>query len=140
MDSSNILTGAYKSLFKRYKKGAKTRNLSFNLSELDFLNLITSNCSFCGTTPFQTHGKIKYMGIDRVSNDVGYEKANCSPCCKHCNYAKGTMKFWEFDEWLERIAEYYPRKMKAYQTETVHLFNKKSKLQIAMEKMRSFHG
>jgi len=34
---------------------------------------------------------IKTIGIDRVLNNVGYEKGNVVPCCKDCNKFKGSL-------------------------------------------------
>lgn len=130
-----ILKKDYKSLYKRYKKGAEKRNLEFKLSEEFFLHTVTSHCSFCGCPPFQVHNKIKYMGIDRTSNERGYTESNSSPCCKRCNFAKGSMKFWEFDEWLETIVEYYPKMVKSIQNNSFDNIKKKSGYKKALEIM-----
>lgn len=89
-----IGTAASNSLFAAYKKGAKHRNLCFELPKTLFLELTSSTCFYCGRPPNQSrsekrfNGVYLHNGIDRVDSSKGYEKDNCVPCCKHCNVAK----------------------------------------------------
>ena len=45
---------------------------------------------------FGIYGGYTYNGIDRKDNNLGYEKANCVPCCKRCNQMKNDMTMDEF--------------------------------------------
>jgi hypothetical protein len=98
-------------LYYRYKREAKNRNLSFDLSLDQFTKLINQNCYYCGIQPKQSmksvgfNGIILYNGIDRVDNIKGYTFDNCVTCCKHCNTAKMAMSLNEFREWVGRIYE-----------------------------------
>lgn len=73
-----------------YKKGAKSRNIIFNLSKEQFYNLISQPCYYCGEK------EKDYNGIDRVNSQQGYEINNCVPCCEYCNKMKldYTTEFW----------------------------------------------
>lgn len=100
-------------LLKDYKKGAKNRNLDFNLSDNIFKFLIFSNCYYCGVPPGQlrSHFKFKdkdvfYNGIDRLDSDKGYFEENCVSCCKMCNYAKRNIDFQEYIKWIKKSYEH----------------------------------
>lgn len=80
-------------MFKKYQQSAHKRNLTFSLSEQDFMSLVSSECDYCG----ERSGK--YNGVDRVDNNLGYEKDNCVPCCTPCNLMKRDMGH---DRFLER--------------------------------------
>lgn len=109
------LSPSLNSLYKRYQRGALDRKLEFKLSKKHFLHLVTSRCKYCGIKPFQKHKNATYMGIDRMDNKKGYTKYNVISCCKYCNYAKSTMGFVEFDNWLERVKEFQTIKNKIYE-------------------------
>lgn len=74
----NTESGKYKS----YRRNAKQRGLEFNLTKEEFVELIKSDCKYCGekANPFN--------GIDRVDNNEGYIISNCVPCCEWCNKIK----------------------------------------------------
>jgi hypothetical protein len=71
--------------FKTCRKMAKVRNLEFNLSLAEYLELITlDQCSYCrGPLPILGHG------LDRVDNSKGYTKDNVVACCGPCNRFRG---------------------------------------------------
>ena len=81
-----------------YKQSAKVRKLEYSLSEDEAIQLITANCTYCGSVPNNTKlGKskvyierkeIKYNGIDRTNNNEGYHLSNCVTCCDQCNRSK----------------------------------------------------
>lgn len=105
------------SLMQKYKHGARSRNLSFELTKEVFKELTSSNCTYCGIKPSNViygslgkakeHGKYTYNGIDRINNSVGYELSNCVPCCTTCNIAKSNMGLQEFLDWAKRIVQNY---------------------------------
>jgi hypothetical protein len=102
-------------LFLVYKRGAEKRNILFNLSKEEFKDLTGGNCHYCGQKPRQTTGRSKYIkvngeyvynGIDRKDNNIGYLLSNCVTACKICNYAKHTLGYVEFLEWVAVICRH----------------------------------
>jgi hypothetical protein len=91
-------------LFKSYKKNALQRHYSFNIEFIMFKDLIFSNCYYCGSAPFNTAKRgnktIKYNGIDRKNNELGYEFENCVTCCGKCNVMKNK---WSHDDFINHI-------------------------------------
>lgn len=110
----------FNSLFGKYKIASKRRELEFSLTKEQFYNLTTNNCFYCGCLPKQKakgssfevtaktleYGMFYHNGIDRVNNDIGYLIDNCVTCCKVCNYAKHTMKYEDFLEWIDNLVVY----------------------------------
>lgn len=82
--------------YRGYKKGAKDRNYSFELTKEQFRDITSKPCRYCKTT--------KKIGVDRVDNTKGYIYENCAPCCKRCNRGKDTMTEAEFIQWAKDIA------------------------------------
>jgi len=75
-------------VYTNYKRQAKQRGLSFEITKEEFSILINSNCFYCNTPPSNSllvYRRTKdgapflYNGIDRVNNDVGYTVDNCVP-------------------------------------------------------------
>ena len=100
-------------LFWTYQKKKLKGNVKFGLSKEELLKLVASNCYYCGTSPGNIHwvpkGKktdLYYNGIDRIVNKHGYVMSNCVPCCKRCNYAKGTKALKHFLTHVKQIVEY----------------------------------
>ena len=54
--------------------------------------------------------RCRFTGIDRMDNAVGYEKQNIVPCCKSCNYMKGTQSLDKFLRGVNAIALRFARK------------------------------
>ena len=103
----------YNDLYGRYKRGAKQRNIPFNLTIDEVKRIIHQPCYYCGTIESNTifakkkQGyEIKYNGIDRVDNNKGYEIENVVPCCQTCNFAKHTMTQDEFYNWIQRVSNH----------------------------------
>lgn len=96
-----------------YKRGAKRRNLQFELTKEDFLKYVFGKCHYCGINPCNTikHQSrseitLKLNGIDRMDNSFGYLKENCVSCCKKCNIAKSVMGKQEFLRWISDVWNY----------------------------------
>lgn len=70
---------------------ASKRNIEWNLTNDETLQLLNSNCIYCGS-PGGT--------IDRVDSSGDYKKENCVPSCLDCNIMKGTKTV---DDWLDRM-------------------------------------
>lgn len=95
-----------------YKRHAKERNLSFDLSKDEFKILTQQNCYYCGDPPSQSHagtrqnGVYIYNGIDRIDNTKGYILDNCVSCCGNCNKLKLNRSNMDFLLSIKKIYEY----------------------------------
>lgn len=102
-------------VYRRYKRIAKKKNLDFTISEEEFLELTQSKCYYCGCLPASTqkslhkNGDFVYNGIDRVDNTKGYVLSNCVSCCYVCNYMKKDMPCADF---FNKITEIYETRIK----------------------------
>ncbi len=94
-----------------WTSNAKTRGLSFSLSNDEILRIAKSPCHYCGTvgsnTKIRPTGKkpLSYNGADRMDNSVGYESNNAVSCCRTCNRAKGTLTVEDFLNWATTLAK-----------------------------------
>ncbi len=79
----------------RYKKGAKVRDLDFELEKEEFDEMIQNKCHYCGEKD-----DIILNGVDRLDSNIGYNSENCVSCCNMCNYLKRTLSK---DEFLNKI-------------------------------------
>lgn len=93
---------------KRYIK----RGLKCTLSSQEILELVKSECHYCGIKNSNLH-KYKqpnfeydfyYNGIDRIDSSKGYIQGNVVTCCKTCNVSKMDMGY---DEFLKHIIKIY---------------------------------
>lgn len=100
----------YRSIFVSYKSNAKKRKIDFNIDFDSFLNILKSNCFYCGIEPTNIYHKrfynVSYNGVDRVDNSIGYELNNVVSCCKMCNIAKNNYTENEFLNWVKRLAKH----------------------------------
>ena len=83
------------SKFSYYKRGAKKRQKSFELTLDEFEKLIDGECVYCGHAPAG--------GVDRVDSNKGYAADNCASCCTTCNLAKLDTTAEEFKDWIKRV-------------------------------------
>jgi 5-methylcytosine-specific restriction endonuclease McrA len=103
-------------IVERYKSNAAKQGREFSLSLDDVKRLVFSECHYCGIGPSNEmdlkhaayrDGKprdvIRYNGIDRVDNAIGYTLDNVVTCCKACNYAKHSRPLPEFQDWIRRV-------------------------------------
>lgn len=104
-------------IFHDYKNNAKKRGLLWNLADSYFIQLIQSNCHYCGRIPASishpsesSNGTFTYNGIDRIDNHLGYIDGNVVPCCKICNWAKGKQSHAEFVAWVTDLCQYQLQK------------------------------
>lgn len=110
--------GVINQIILQYKRHARDRNLDWNLSYDDVVEIIQKPCFYCGTEKsnhFTTkHCKegYDYNGIDRVDSRKGYEINNVVPCCKTCNVAKNNMNQKDFILWVHKVAQYTKRLLK----------------------------
>ena len=108
---------ARNSLILRYKRSAKNKGISFELSDRQLSMLFKSSCRYCGRK--ETHvvkgqgmssGDYPYVGIDRLDSSLGYTKENTVPCCWTCNMMKNTLSESDFIEHVRKI--YYNNAVK----------------------------
>ncbi len=96
----------YKRLYGIYKRNANKNNREFSLTFDEAVTLFTGKCYYCGVEPEAIssgeHG-LKYNGIDRKDNKLGYIIKNCLSCCYVCNRAKNSMEFDRFIIWINRL-------------------------------------
>ena len=84
---------ALNSLYASYRRTcAFHRGHEFNLTLIEFKNITSSNCFYCGKEPSQFKKSrlafYQYNGIDRVDNTKGYTIENTVPACQECNSLK----------------------------------------------------
>jgi len=101
----------------RYKYQAQKRGLSWQLTNEEVEMLFTSNCHYCGVSPytitrgFGDHGDFIFNGVDRRMNEIGYVNSNVVSCCGTCNRMKGTMTYDEFLVHLVRAGDFQREKL-----------------------------
>lgn len=99
-------------LLCQYKRGARQRGHSWELTNEQFFLITKQNCYYCGTVPAQVkqshshNGPYVYNGIDRLDSSVGYLVGNCVAACGSCNRAKRAMHVDVFLSLVERIYQH----------------------------------
>lgn len=102
---------------QKYIRGAKYRNLSWNISSWEFVAIVTKECYYCGAEPESRTDKslsFEASGIDRLDSKVGYEPDNVVPACSSCNYAKQSMTAEEFLELIKKIHTHREKSEEVY--------------------------
>lgn len=94
----------------RYRRDAKRKKRTWELTDDMFYQLVSSPCHYCGLLPPvcpKDNDKVFRMnGIDRKDNDGGYVVGNVLPCCTFCQYSKRDLKYEIFIENIKRLSEY----------------------------------
>jgi hypothetical protein len=121
----NIKINQYRGYYSSYKRVAKKRGLSFQLSFKDFMYIILQNCYYCGNEPRKIphvrskksevlkDAHISANGIDRLKQNIGYVKTNCVPCCPTCNFMKQEHDDTIFLSIISKIYNIQKRKKKS---------------------------
>lgn len=105
-------TAAKNLIFSQYKLRAQRKNLSFELSQNEFIEISQKPCHYCGSLHSNKciaeglNGEFRYNGIDRIDNELGYLSSNCVPACKLCNRAKDVMSKIDFLAWIKQTYIY----------------------------------
>jgi len=108
---------ALRRLYYETGASARQRELSFTLTLEVFIELVKSDCVYCGAPPsrvfrrtnkggMKAHSLCVVNGIDRRDNQYGYETLNCVTACELCNRAKSAMGEVEFVAWIDRLARH----------------------------------
>ena len=99
---------ALKSVIHQYVMQSKGRKLEWKISiELAF-RLFDGVCFYCGTEPAQSMRKwpeVKYNGIDRFDNSIGYTAENVVSCCGKCNRMKNKHSYGDFMNHIRKIID-----------------------------------
>jgi hypothetical protein len=82
------------------KRAAETRGIEWHLSDEEAKAMLISPCVYCKHVNLE----VRLNGIDRLDSNVCYTVENCRPCCKDCNYMKGTYDPITFIERCKKIA------------------------------------
>ena len=83
------------------KRSASIRNIEWLLSDDDAKAMLIAPCVYCGFLELD----IRVNGIDRLDSSKPYNAENCRPCCKDCNYMKGTYDPKTFIERCRKISQ-----------------------------------
>ena len=98
-------------LYRNYKRAAISRKLTFELTLKEFEYFLNKPCYYCGSVLGNEikqgkKGVLKYNGIDRTNNSLGYKINNCVSCCYKCNKMKMNLNEKEFLEQINKIYIY----------------------------------
>jgi len=85
----------------QYKRTARSKNLTWALTDEEAGKMLSSPCVYCGHEDFAT----RLNGIDRLNQQGNYTTENTVACCWTCNYMKGTMDPNTFIEKCRKIGE-----------------------------------
>lgn len=93
----------------RYIESANGRGIEFSISKKEALDLLLSNCHYCGAEPSMERGKSKngevilMNGIDRLDSSIGYVPGNVVACCKKDNFSKLNQLPEEYEDQCRRV-------------------------------------
>lgn len=121
-------SNSIKNRLKKLQRSAKKRNISVNLNEHHYSELLKLGCVYCGEYLLDEEGYC----LDRHDNDKGYHFENVSPCCKICNRAKGTMNNEDFLAWVGRASKF--QKEMIEKVKNMNKFNLKKQINIFKNK------
>jgi len=109
----NAYMSSAKDLYRRYINNAKTRELTFDLTLEQFMDIAGKPCHYCGKEPHTDRNLAKTAprkdlafpatGVDRVDSFKGYSVDNCVPACTDCNRAKLQLSHDAFINLCKRI-------------------------------------
>jgi len=97
--NKHIYHSSVRAKLATYKRSAAERQITFNISDVEFLSFWNKECHYCGD-------QIETIGLDRSDNDIGYELSNIVSCCKDCNFIKFTLGY---DDFIIKVTKIYTR-------------------------------
>ena len=83
------------------KRAAERRGIEWHLIDEEAKTMMTTECIYCKHIDLE----VRVNGIDRLDSSKSYTTENCVPCCKDCNYMKGTYDPKTFIERAKKIAQ-----------------------------------
>lgn len=97
-------------LLTKFKQGAKSRDLEFNITLKDIWDLYEKQNGLCALTGeklfFDDGYKLGNLSIDRINSSKGYYKRNCQLVSKGINISKQTLSNKDFKELCIKVANY----------------------------------
>lgn len=81
------------------KHAAMRRQIDWHLTDDEAKDMLVRPCIYCKHIDLE----VRVNGIDRLDSSKPYTAENCRPCCKDCNYMKGTYDPKTFIERCKRI-------------------------------------
>jgi len=84
--------------YKMYVAASKRVGRKFDLSFEEFSKFANQPCHYCSEI-------VNPVGLDRVDNDIDYERDNIVSCCQICNFMKRSMHKNMFIEKCLQIAK-----------------------------------
>lgn len=105
----NYGEAAANKVFGNYKRNASKKDMEFNITKEQALDIMSKNCYYCGMEPSRVmkskklYGEFIYNGLDRKDNNEGYTLSNILPCCTYCNFKKSNDDYEEFIEWIDKV-------------------------------------
>jgi hypothetical protein len=97
---SSYITSRENINYKQYIYLSKRRNITIELTEKEYNEIIEKECYLCGIKNSKKHQN----GIDRVDNHIRtYNIENSKTCCGHCNLMKGIYPYFDFIEKCKQI-------------------------------------
>lgn len=82
------------------KHASEVRGIEWCLADEEAKAMLISPCVYCDHLNLE----VRVNGIDRLDSSKPYTIENCRPCCKDCNYMKGTYDPATFIERCKKIA------------------------------------
>lgn len=82
--------------FKEYIYEASRRSIKFDLTFDEFKSFDKKQCEYCGDS-------LKFIGLDRINNDLGYSLDNVVPSCFRCNHIKSIYSKKDFLNQINKI-------------------------------------
>jgi hypothetical protein len=104
--------GVINHIVLQYRRHARNRELSFNLTRELFERLVRGRCYYCGISGSNLkitkncRDGFRHNGIDRLDPSRGYEPDNVVTACKQCNIAKRSLSAEAFIGWAKRIVSH----------------------------------
>ena len=89
--------------FSEYQSNARKRNIEFNLTPIEFKEIVEKPCHYWGGHSIERNPQSRGNGIDRKDSNLGYQYINCVPCCSTCNFFKNTMEYKEFLKYIRDL-------------------------------------
>lgn len=82
--------------FNNLKSSSRHRNIINTLTYEEYESFYYKECFYCGELNDS-------KGVDRLDNNLGYEKDNIVSCCKICNSMKNTLSYTDFINKINKI-------------------------------------
>jgi hypothetical protein len=85
---NDILINTKFGRYSQYKSSADKRNIIFELTKDEFINIVSKPCNYCGISDLTYYNTNGAGGIDRIDSNNNYIISNCISCCGMCNKMK----------------------------------------------------